>query len=29
MDHITQGHQFAQIIVCAFKQKFQENFNHK
>lgn len=29
MDHITQEHQVAQIIACAFEQKFQVNFKHK
>ena len=26
MDHIKSGHQVAQIVACAFEQKFQVNF---
>lgn len=29
MDHITQEHQVAHIIACAFEQKFQVNFKHE
>ncbi|WP_035238829.1 AAA family ATPase [Desulfobacter vibrioformis] len=29
MDHITQEHQVAHIIACAFEQKFQVNFKHR
>jgi cytidylate kinase len=29
MDHIKSGHQVAQIIACAFEQKFQLNFKNK
>jgi len=29
MDHIKSGHQIAQIIACAFEQKFQVDFKNK
>lgn len=29
MDHINSGYQVAQIIACAFEQKFQVNFKNK